>query len=76
MATGIAIKIGYMDFGSANPGQRRRSVDLSRCAWDTLKVFLKKAVNKKEPTLGAVMAIQTFGDFLINRDESSICPFP
>ena len=38
--------------------------DLSRCAWESLKVFLRKAVPEKDPIPGAVIAIQTFGDFL------------
>ncbi|MFH1758145.1 MAG: transposase [Pseudomonadota bacterium] len=38
--------------------------DLSRCAWESLKRFLQEAVPEKNPLPGAVMAIQTFGDFL------------
>ena len=38
--------------------------NLSRCAWDALKVFLQEAVPEKEPVPGAVIAVQTFGDFL------------
>jgi hypothetical protein len=38
--------------------------DLSRCAWDSLKLFLPEAVPERNPIPGAVIAIQTFGDFL------------
>ena len=39
-------------------------VKLSRCAWESLKVFMQQAVPEKEPIAGAVIAVQTFGDFL------------
>jgi len=32
--------------------------------WESLKIFLREAVPEKEPIPGAVIAIQTFGDFL------------
>jgi hypothetical protein len=38
--------------------------DLSRCAWESLKLFLQEAVPERNPIPGAVIAIQTFGDFL------------
>jgi len=38
--------------------------DLSRCAWESLKLFLREAVPERNPIPGAVIAIQTFGDFL------------
>jgi hypothetical protein len=38
--------------------------DLSRCAWESLKLFLREAVPEKNPLPGAIIAIQTFGDFL------------
>jgi hypothetical protein len=38
--------------------------DLSRCAWESLKVFLQEAVPENDPIPGAVIAVQTFGDFL------------
>jgi hypothetical protein len=38
--------------------------DLSRCAWESLKVFLQQAVPENNPIPGASIAIQTFGDFL------------
>jgi hypothetical protein len=38
--------------------------DLSRCAWESLKVFLQEAVPENNPIPGAPIAIQTFGDFL------------
>jgi ribosomal protein S27E len=37
---------------------------LSRCAWDSLKVFMQHAVSENKPIPGAVIAVQTFGDFL------------
>jgi hypothetical protein len=43
---------------------RKLLADLSRCAWDTLKVFFKDTVHEKETIPGAVIAVQTFGDFL------------
>ena len=38
--------------------------DLNPCVWESLKVFLQTAVPEKNPVPGAVIAIQTFGDFL------------
>jgi len=38
--------------------------DLSRCAWESLKLFLREAGPERNPIPGAVIAIQTFGDFL------------
>jgi hypothetical protein len=38
--------------------------ELSRCAWETLKMFLQELVPEKDPMPDAVVAIQTFGDFL------------
>jgi hypothetical protein len=43
---------------------RKLLAGLSRCAWDALKVFLQHSVPETDPILGAVIAIQTFGDFL------------
>ena len=43
---------------------RKLLADLSRCAWESLKVFLQEAVPEKNPVPGAIIAIQTFGDFL------------
>lgn len=37
---------------------------LSRCAWESLKVFLQDVIPEKDPVPGAVIAIQTFGDVL------------
>jgi hypothetical protein len=34
---------------------------LNRYAWESLKVFIEKAVPEKEPVPGAVIAVQTFG---------------
>jgi len=38
--------------------------NLSRCAWESLKLFLQEAVPERNPIPGAVIAIQTFGDSL------------
>ncbi|MFH1930349.1 MAG: transposase zinc-binding domain-containing protein [Pseudomonadota bacterium] len=51
---------------------RKLLSDLSRCGWETLKVFFQEAVPVEDPVLGgeedavhgAVIAIQSFGDFL------------
>jgi ribosomal protein S27E len=43
---------------------RKLLAGLSRCAWDSLKVFMQEAVPEKAPIPGAVIAMQTFGDFL------------
>ena len=37
---------------------------LSLCAWESLKVFLQEVIPEKNPVPGAVIAIQTFSDFL------------
>ena len=42
---------------------RKLLADLSRCAWESLKVFLQEAVPENDPIPGAVIAMQTFGDF-------------
>ena len=38
--------------------------DLSRCGWESLKEFFKETVPENGAVPGAVIAIQTFGDFL------------
>ncbi|HAR49510.1 MAG TPA: hypothetical protein DCR81_05300 [Smithella sp.] len=43
---------------------RKLLAGISRCAWDSLKVFMQQAVPEKEPLPGAVIAVQTFGDAL------------
>ena len=50
---------------------RKLLTDLSRCAWESLKVFIQDAVGTPflqgapvDPVPGAVVAVQTFGDFL------------
>jgi hypothetical protein len=37
---------------------------LSQCAWKVLSVYLKQGVSLDDPNPGAVIAVQTFGDFL------------
>jgi hypothetical protein len=43
---------------------RRLLSELSRCAWESLKTFFQAIVPEKDAVLSAVIAIQTFGDFL------------
>ena len=43
---------------------RRLLSDLSRCGWESLKVFFHEAVPEENAVPGAVIAIQSFGDFL------------
>jgi len=43
---------------------RKLLSELSRCAWDSLEVFLLSFPPKQETAPGAVIAIQTFGDFM------------
>ena len=43
---------------------RKLLSELSRCVWKTLKLYLKSFVPQKDAVPGAVIAIQTFGDFL------------
>ncbi len=38
--------------------------ELSRCVWESLKAFLQAVVPEKNAIPGAVIAIQSFGDFL------------
>ena len=38
--------------------------ELSRCAWEALRVFFREAVPQGDAMPGAVIAIQTFGDLL------------
>ena len=38
--------------------------ELSRCAWESLKVFLQEVIPERKPVPGAVIAVQTFGDVL------------
>jgi hypothetical protein len=46
--------------------------DLSRFAWESLKVFLQGTVPETNPIPGAVIAMQTFGDFLEFNPNSHI----
>jgi ribosomal protein S27E len=48
---------------------RKLLADLSRCAWESLKVFLREGWGQisnlsLDPIPGTVIAVQTFGDFL------------
>jgi ribosomal protein S27E len=42
---------------------RKLLFDLSRCGWEALKVFYTNGVRDSKAVPGAVVAIQTFGDF-------------
>lgn len=42
---------------------RRLLSGLSRCGWESLKLFFQEAVPGGDAVPGAVVAIQTFGDF-------------
>jgi len=42
---------------------RRLLVELSRCAWETLKTFLQAAVPEPGAVPAAVVSTQTFGDY-------------
>jgi len=43
---------------------RKLLSELSRCAWETLKVFFQETVLEEDAVPGAAVAIQSFGDFL------------
>ena len=43
---------------------RKLLAGLSRCTWESLKIFLQEAVPENDPIPSAVIAVQTFGDFL------------
>jgi len=43
---------------------RKLLSDLSRVTWDSLKLFFQESVPEDDAVPGAVIAIQTFGDFL------------
>jgi hypothetical protein len=43
---------------------RKLLSELSRCAWDSLKEFFQEATPEEDAVPGAVIAIQSFGDFL------------
>ncbi|MBW1800402.1 MAG: transposase [Deltaproteobacteria bacterium] len=42
----------------------KNNYELSRCGWDSLKVFFRSMISEEDTIPGAVIAIQTFGDFL------------
>jgi|TARA_B100001971_G_C18240516_1_gene570518 hypothetical protein len=44
---------------------RKLLSDLSRCGWKALKAFYTTGVREQKAVCGAVVAIQTFGDFLV-----------
>ena len=40
-------------------------LELSRCIWETLKIYYQQGVPGKNSVPEAVIALQTFGDFLM-----------
>ena len=46
------------------PYDRKLLSDLSRCGWESLKKFFTVVVPEEDAVPGAVIAVQTFGDFL------------
>lgn len=53
---------------------RKLLYDLSRCAWESLNLFLQDAIPERNPLPGTAIAIQTFGDFLGFPDVSTFLP--
>jgi len=51
---------------------RKLLADLSRCIWESLKIFLQDAVPEDDPIPGAVIAMQTFGDLIGHNPHSHI----
>jgi hypothetical protein len=49
---------------------------LSRCGWETLKLFFQDTFTEDGAVPGAVVAIQTFGDFLGFNPHLHILCFP
>jgi len=43
---------------------RKLLTHLSHCGWDSLKAFFKEVVSEQGAVTGAIISIQTFGDFL------------
>jgi len=43
---------------------RKLLSEMSRCAWESLKVFFQESVPHEDVVPGAAIALQTFGDFL------------
>ena len=54
---------GAADYHMNFPGRSLLS-DLSRCGWESLKAFFEETVPEEDAVPGAVVAIQSFGDFL------------
>ena len=55
---------------------RKLLSDLSRCGWESLKEFFKETVPENGAVPGAVIAIQTFGDFLGFNPHLHVLCFP
>jgi hypothetical protein len=54
------------------PLRRKLLADLSRCARESLKVFLQDAVPETDPITGTVIAMQTFGDIIGHNPDCHI----
>ena len=54
----------YLDCGNLLNGFARIKLELSRCIWETLKIYYQSCLPGKNSVPGAVIALQTFGDFL------------
>jgi hypothetical protein len=55
---------------------RKLLSDLSRCGWEALKAFYTTGVRDSKAVPGAVVAIQTFGDFPLGFHPHRISLFP
>ena len=55
---------------------RKLLSDLSRCGWESLKEFFKETVPENGAVPGAVIAIQTFRDFLGFNPQLHVLCFP
>jgi hypothetical protein len=55
---------------------RKRLSDLSRCGWESLKAYFSSCTRHSDAVPGAVIAIQTFGDFLGYNSHLHALVFP
>jgi hypothetical protein len=51
---------------------RRLLLELSRCIWESLKIYYPHFVPGNKSIPGAAIAVQTFGDFLIDYSDSQL----
>lgn len=53
---------------------RKLLSDLSRCGWDSLKIFFQETVPEEDAVPGAIIAMRSFGDFLgFNPHLHTLC---